>query len=122
VEVVIDTLSVDTGFPLFTKHIQGEDFLNTAKYPTATFKSTKVNFKGDKPDTVVGNLTLKGITRPVTLKIESFSEQPNPFMKKDGLGANASTKVLRTDFNMGKYAPQVGDEVTIDISVEALKQ
>ena len=57
---MIDTQSVDTGYTTFDEHIQGEDFLDTAKYPTATFKSTKVVFEGDKPVAVEGNLTLKG--------------------------------------------------------------
>ena len=122
VDVVIDTKSVDTGYDTFNEHIQGEDFLDTAKFPTATFKSTKVNFKGNKPVSVDGELTLKGVTKPVNLKIESFLQMPHPMVKKDGLGANATTKVKRSDFNMGKYAPNVGDEVTIDIAVEAIKQ
>lgn len=122
VDVTIDTKSVDTGYPLFDQHIQGEDFLDTAKYPTATFKSTKVKFKGDKPVSAEGELTLKGVTKPVTLTIESFQQMPHPMLKKDAVGANATTKVKRSDFNMGKYAPNVGDDVTIDIAVEAIKQ
>jgi len=92
------------------------------KHPTATFKSTKVNFEGDKPVSIDGNLTLKGITKPVTLTVTSFHAMPHPMMKKDAIGANATTKVKRTDFNMGKNAPYVGDEVTIDIAFEAVKQ
>jgi polyisoprenoid-binding protein YceI len=122
VDIVIDTKSVNTGSATFNEHIQGEDFLDTAKYPTATFKSTKVNFEGDKPASIEGNLTLKGITRPVTLTVTSFHAMPHPMMKKDAIGANATTKVKRTDFNMGKNVPYVGDEVTIDIALEALKQ
>lgn len=122
VDVTIDTKSVDTGYPLFNEHIQGEDFLDTAKYPTATFKSTKVHFKGNKPVSVDGELTLKGVTKPVVLKIESFQQMPHPMVKKDAVGANATAKVKRSDFNMGKYAPHVGDDVTIDIAVEAIKQ
>ena len=122
VDIVIDTKSVNTGSETFNEHIQGEDFLDTAKYPTATFKSTKVVFDGDKPSAIEGNLTLKGITKPVTLKVTSFLAMPHPMMKKDAIGANATTTVKRTDFNMGKYAPNVGDEVTIDIALEAVKQ
>lgn len=122
VDVTIDTKSVDTGYPLFNEHIQGEDFLDTAKYPTATFKSTKVHFKGNKPVSVDGELTLKGVTKPVVLKIDSFQQMPHPMVKKDAVGANATAKVKRSDFNMGKYAPHVGDDVTIDIAVEAIKQ
>ncbi len=121
VDVTIDTTSVNTGFPLFNQHIQGEDFLSTAQYPTATYKSTKVNFDGDKPASVEGNLTLKGVTKPVTLTIVSSQCMPHPMLKKDACGATATAKVKRTDFNMGKYAPYVGDDVTITIPVEAIK-
>jgi polyisoprenoid-binding protein YceI len=120
--VVIDTQSVNTGYALFNEHIQGEDFLATAQYPTATFKSTKVNFEGDKVTAVDGQLTLKGITKPVTLKVTSFLCMPHPISKKDACGANATTQVKRSDFNMGKNAPYVGDEVTIDIPIEAIKE
>ncbi len=67
VDVVIDTTSVNTGSTVFNGHIQGEDFFDTAKYPTATFKSTKVVFEADQPTTIEGDLTIKGITKPVTL-------------------------------------------------------
>lgn len=122
VDVTIDTKSVDTGYEVFNGHIQGDDFLNTEKYPTATFKSTKVRFEGDKPVAVEGKLTLKGVTKDVTLTVSSFQLMPHPMLKKDAIGANASVKVKRSDFNMGKYAPYVGDEVTIDIAVEAVKE
>jgi polyisoprenoid-binding protein YceI len=122
VNVVIDTTSVDTGSPLFNGHIQGEDFLSTAKYPTATFKSTKVTFDGDKPTSIDGDLTLKGVTKPVTLKITNYQLMVNPMLKKEALGANATTTVKRSDFNAGKYAPYVGDEVTINIAIEAIHE
>ena len=122
VNVTIDTTSVDTGYSLFNEHIQGADFLDTAKYPTATFISNKVNFDGDKVVSVDGALTLKGITKPVTLNLTSFQCMPHPMLKKDACGANATAVVKRTDFNMGKYAPNVGDEVTLTIAVEAVKE
>ncbi|MBK1681608.1 YceI family protein [Rhodocyclus tenuis] len=120
VDIVIDTRSVDTGFGTFNEHIQGEDFLDTAKYPTATFKSTRVVFDADKPVAVEGQLTLKGVTRPVTLTLTSFQAMPHPMLKKNAIGANAFTVVKRSEFNAGKYAPYVGDEVRIDIAVEAI--
>ncbi|MBB6054340.1 YceI family protein [Tolumonas osonensis] len=122
VDIVIDTKSVDTGFEVFNGHIQGADFLDTATYPTATFKSTKVVFKGDAPTEVQGDLTIKGVTKPVTLTVTSFVAMPHPMLQKDAIGANATTVIKRTDFNAGKYAPNVGDDVTIDIAVEAIKQ
>jgi polyisoprenoid-binding protein YceI len=122
VDIVIDTKSVDTGYATFNEHIQGEDFLDTAKYPTATFKSTKVVFDGDKPASVEGNLTIKGVTKPVTLILTSFLAMPHPMMKKDAIGANAYTLIKRSEFNAGKYAPNVGDDVRIDIAIEAIKE
>jgi polyisoprenoid-binding protein YceI len=122
VDITIDMKSVDTGSKLFDEHIQAEDFLHTAKFPTATFKSTKVNFSGDKPASIEGDLTLKGITKKVVLTVTSFQAMPHPIVKKDAIGANAHTTVKRTDFNMGKYAPAVSDEVRIDIAIEGIKQ
>jgi len=122
VNVTIDTTSVDTGFPLFNSHIQGEDFFDTKKFPTITFKSSKLRFKGDVLAAVDGDLTIKGITKPVTLDVTSFQCMPHPMTKKDACGANAVTKIKRTEFNAGKYAPYVGDDVTLTIAVEASKE
>lgn len=122
VDIRIDMKSVNTGFEVFDGHIQGEDFFDTAKFPTATFKSTKVVFEGDKPKSIEGNLTLKGVTKPVTLTVTSFQAMPHPMMKKPAIGANAFTVVKRSEFNAGKYAPYVGDEVRIDIALEAVAQ
>ena len=122
VDITIDMKSVDTGSNLFNGHIQGGDFLDTEKFPTATFKSTKVVFDGDKPASIEGNLTIKGVTKPVTLKVTHFVNMEHPMAKKDAIGANATTVIKRSEFNAGKYAPAVGDDVTISISLEAIKQ
>jgi len=122
VDVTIDTKSVNAGSALFNGHIQGEDFFDSAKYPAITFKSTAVKFDGDKPVAVDGNLTIKGITKPVTLTVTNFHSMPHPMLKKDAIGANAVAKVKRSEFNMGKYVPHVGDEITLTIAVEAIKE
>jgi polyisoprenoid-binding protein YceI len=122
VDVSIDTTSVNTGYALFNQHIQAEDYFDTARYPAITFKSTKVKFEGDKPVAVEGNLTIKGVTRPVTLTVTSFHSMPHPMLKKDAIGANATTKVKRSEFNMGKNVPYVSDEVSLTIAVEAIKE
>jgi len=118
VDLTIDTKSVDTGSELFNGHIQATDFLNTAQFPTATFRSTSVKFDGDKPVSITGNLTIKGITKPVTLTVTSFKHGPN-MQKKDSIGANATGTIKRSDFDMGKYTPLVGDDVTLTIAIEA---
>jgi polyisoprenoid-binding protein YceI len=122
VDVTIDATSVNTGYALFNQHIQAEDYFDTAKFPTITFKSTKVKFEGGKPVAVDGNLTIKGVTKPVTLTVTSFHAMPHPMVKKDAIGANATTKVKRSDFNMGKNVPYVSDEVSLTIAVEAIKE
>jgi polyisoprenoid-binding protein YceI len=119
IDIVINTKSVDTGSDLFNGHIQGPDYLDTAQYGSATFKSTSVKFDGDKPVSIEGNLTVKGITKPVTLTVTSFKHGPN-MMKKDAIGADATGVVKRSDFNMGKAVPLVGDEVTLEIVIEAV--
>lgn len=122
VDVTIDATSVNTGYALFNQHIQAEDYFDTAKFPTITFKSTKVKFEGGKPVAVDGNLTIKGVTKPVTLTVTSFHSMPHPMLKKDAIGANATTKVKRSEFNMGKNVPYVSDEVSLTIAVEAIKE
>ncbi len=122
VDITIDMKSVNTGFADFNGHIQGEDFLDTAKFPKATFKSTKVNFQDGKPASIEGQLTIKGVTKAVTLTVTSFQAMPHPMLKKDAIGANAFTVIKRSEFNAGKYAPYVGDEVRIDIALEAIQK
>lgn len=122
VDVSIDAKSVNTGYALFNEHIQGADYFDTAQYPTLTFKSDKVMFDGDKVATVEGDLTIKGVTRPVTLHVESFLCMPHPMVKKDACGVTATAQVKRSDFNMGKHVPYVGDEITLTLPVEAIKQ
>jgi polyisoprenoid-binding protein YceI len=121
VDITIDAKSVNTGYPLFNQHIQDADFFDTAKYPTITFKSTKVKFVGDKPVAVDGNLTIKGVTKAVTLTVTSFQMMPHPMLKREAIGANAVTKIKRSEFNLGKYAPMVSDDVTLSIAMEAIK-
>ncbi len=120
VDVTIDATSVNTGFPLFNEHIQGEDFFHTAKYPTITFKSSDMKFKGNKPVSLTGDLTMKGVTRPVTLEVTHFKCMPHPMLKAPACGGNATTQVKRSDFNMGKNAPFVSDEVTLTLAIEAV--
>ncbi|MQY51848.1 YceI family protein [Rhodocyclus tenuis] len=122
VDVSIDATSVNTGYALFNEHIQGEDFLDTAHHPTITFHSTHARFDGDTPVAVAGLLSIKGITHPVELTITSFHAMPHPMLEKDAIGANAQTTIKRSDFKLDKYAPFVSDELTLHISVEAIKE
>ena len=121
-DVIIDVNSVNTGSEVFNGHLKGEDFFDAAKFPTITFKSTAFKFEGDKPVAIDGNLTVKGVTKPVTLAVSSFLCMPHPLAKKDACGANATTRIKRSEFNNGKYAPYVSDEVTLIIPVESIKE
>jgi polyisoprenoid-binding protein YceI len=121
-DITIDTTSVNTGSTLFNGHIQGEGLLDTAKFPTITFKSNDFKFDGDKLVAVNGDLTIKGITKPVTLTVNSYLCMPHPMLKKDACGVTATTTIKRTEFNAGKYAPYVSDEVVLTIPVEAIKE
>lgn len=121
-DIVIDATSVNTGIPLFNEHIQAADFFDTARYPTITFKSSKMKFKGSQPVSLTGDLTIKGITRPVTLTITHFKCMPHPMLKVEACGANATTTVKRSDFNMSKYVPNVSDDVTLTLAIEAIKE
>jgi len=122
VDVTIDATSVNTGYALFNEHLQGADFFDTTVYPTLTFKSSKMSFKGDQPVSVAGDLTIKGVTKAVTLKITHFKCQPHPMLKVDACGANATTQVKRSEFNMGKNVPYVSDEVTLSLAIEAVNK
>jgi polyisoprenoid-binding protein YceI len=122
IDVTIDAKSVDTGYALFNEHIQAEDLFDTARYPTITFKADRLKFDGDRLVAADGQLTIKGVTRPVTLTVTSFHCMPHPIAKKDACGANAVARVKRSEFNMGKHAPAVSDEVTIHVPVEAIRE
>lgn len=122
VDVVIETKSVNTGFAPFNDRIQEEDLLDTNQFPQATFRSTRVIFEDDKPRLIEGDLTIKGITKPVTLTVTWFAAKLHPMLLKRAIGANAHTTIKRSDFNVGKYAPFVGDDVRIDVAIEAIAQ
>lgn len=122
VDVTIDATSVNTGFALFNQHIQGPDYFDTAKHPTITFKSSDMKFKRNKPVSVTGDLTIKGVTRPVTLEVTHFKCMPHPILKAPACGGNATAKLKRSEFNMGKNAPFVSDEVTLTLAIEAVME
>lgn len=122
VDITLDMTRINTGFADFDAHIQSDDLFDTAKYPTATFKSTKVTFEGDAPKTIEGDLTIKDVTKTVVLDVTHFQNAENGMFKKDAIGANATTTILRSDYGVDLFVPAVSDEVTITISLEAIAQ
>jgi polyisoprenoid-binding protein YceI len=121
VDITVQTESVDFGHDEMHKHAMTPDWLDVAKYPTMTYKGA-LKFKGDTPATVEGQLTLKGVTKPLTLKLNSFKCIDHPFYKREACGADAEGELNRANFGMGKGAQDGKAPVTLRIQVEALKQ
>lgn len=119
VDVTLPITQIDSHVPALTKEFKGVEYFNTAKYPTATFHSTRVVSKGDNKFDVEGNLTLKGITKPVTLLATLNKQAEHPMVKKEAIGFDATGTIKRSDFKLDKYVPSVGDDVTLTISTEA---
>ncbi len=103
-------------------HLRGADFFNVAEFPQMTFKAQDVKFDGDAPAEVSGSLTLLGVTRPLTLKIERWVCKDHPFRKKPMCGGDASGTIKRTDYGMKYGVPAVGDEVRLYVGFEAYRE
>jgi polyisoprenoid-binding protein YceI len=128
VELNVETASVSTGDNVkgnrprtLDEHLRAADFFNVAEFPRMTFKSTGVKFAGDNPAEVAGTLTLLGVAKPLTLKVERWVCKDNPMSKKPMCGGNASATLKRTDWGMKYGVPAIGDEIRLWISVEGYK-
>src|SRR5258706_7582958 len=102
VDINIDTASIDFGHDKMNTHARSPDMFDVEKFPKATFSGKFAGFKGDAPTSVVGELTLHGVTKPVTLAINSFKCVPPapPMIKNERCGADASTTINRADFGI----------------------
>jgi len=127
VSAVIDTASIDTSEPQRDQHLKSPDFFDAAKYPTITFKSTKVETDADGFK-IAGDLTMHGVTKPVTLTAEALPppiKDPHGFLRT---GTEAKTKINRKDFGlafdkvMDNGGALVGDDVDITIEVELIQK
>lgn len=119
VNVTIPLSSVNTNVPALDKEFQEEAWFNAAKYPNITFKSTKVETKDKKHFKITGDLTVKGITKPVVLDAVLNKQGEHPMAKVPAIGFNATTSFNRSDFGLGNYVPNVGDKITVNITNEA---
>lgn len=119
VEVTLPLANLDTFVPKLDEHLKGADFLDATKFPTITFKSTKVQSLGGGKFKVTGDLTVHGVTKPVVLdaKLNKLGEQP--MMKVPAIGFDATATLKRSDFGVGAYVPNVSDEIKIHITTEA---
>ncbi|SDB83729.1 Polyisoprenoid-binding protein YceI [Paraburkholderia lycopersici] len=123
VDVTIDPASVQTGNPQLDKHLLGDEFFDVAKYPTAAYKGTRIVFDGDTPKEVIGDFTLRGVTRPLKLEIESFRCMQHPMLKREVCGVEAEAEFNRDDFGMDmgkKYGFKM--KTTLHIQAEGIKQ
>lgn len=129
VEAVIDASSVDTGFIKRDDHLRSPDFLNAAEFPEITYKSTQVTIngdasKGDASAVVEGNLTISGVTKPVTLNVKRIHCGINPMDPKKEqyrCGFDAQAKIKRSDFGVKFALPAIGDDMNLDLEVEAVR-
>jgi polyisoprenoid-binding protein YceI len=127
VTVVVKTASIDTFHEKRNKHLKSADFFNAAEFPEMRFESTRIEVNGDKTGTMTGNLTLLGVTKPVTLALTLNREGLHTFNKRDHIaGFSATGSFKRTDFGMGFGMPGkpvgIGDEVELRIEAEGIRQ
>jgi polyisoprenoid-binding protein YceI len=122
VDVTIDTASIDTGNVPLDKHVKTAEFLDVEKFPTATFKGTSLRFNGDTPVEVDGSFTFHGVTKPLTLKLDSFKCFVNPMIKREVCGAEASAQFDRADYGVNWGANYGFKMLTqLHIQVEGVK-
>ncbi len=124
VELNVEAASVNTGFAKRDTHLRTPDFFNAAEFPLVTFKSTSFKFNGDKPESIEGNLTLLGVTKPVKLTVISFNcglDPMDPLKRRGKCGADVSAQIKRSDFGMKFGVPMVGDDIKLVFEIEAIK-
>ncbi|MES2316366.1 MAG: YceI family protein [Pseudomonadota bacterium] len=121
IDIVIEADSIDFGLEAMNAHAKKDDIFDVAKYPKVTYKSKSITYTGDTPTSIDGELTLHGVTKPVTLTINKFKCIMHPMLKKEMCGADASASFNRADFGVSKGVPMFSPEVKLAIQVEALK-
>lgn len=119
VQVTIPLSSINTNVKVLDNHLLKADFFDAEKYPTITFKSTKVETRDKKNYKITGDLTIKGITKPVVLDAVLNKQAEHPMAKVPAIGFNATTSFDRSAFGVGAYVPNVGDKITVNITTEA---
>ena len=119
VSVTLPVKTIDTHVKALTDEFLGKEYFDVKTFPEATFRSTKVESKGDNKYDVEGNLTIKGITKPVVLHATLNKQDMHPMVKKEAIGFDATGVIKRSDFKLDKYVPAVSDNVTITLSTEA---
>ena len=121
ISIEIPVSSISTGVDKLDQHLLGADFFDVAKYPAATFKSRMVHVAGPKDLHLMGDLTIRGVTKPVAFAVKVNGIGEHPMRKVPAAGFDATAVIKRSDFGLGAYVPAVGDEVTLRITLEAFQ-
>lgn len=121
VEIEIDAASVSTGNAALDSVLRSEEFFDVARFPIVAFRARSISFEGGVPRRASGEITLRGVTRPMELSFERFACTRLPFLVRLTCGADLLATLKRSEFGMDAYLGFVGDEVRIDIQVEAVK-
>jgi polyisoprenoid-binding protein YceI len=122
IDVAIDASSVTSGSQPRETMLKGEDYFNVAQFPTIMFKSTNLKFDGDRVVGADGELTMRGVTKPVMLSVVDFKCATHPMTKKPACGAEVTATVKRSEFGMTKNQASTADDVKIAVAIEALQQ
>lgn len=120
-DVTIQADSIDFGFEKMNTHAKNADMFNVEKFPTITYKSNHFKFEGEQLVGVEGELTMLGVTKPVSLKVDRFKCIMHPRYKREVCGANAIAEFKRTDFGLNYGTPAFAPEVRLAIQIEAIK-
>tara|TARA_B110000902_G_scaffold155901_1_gene178884 strand:- start:2314 stop:2889 length:576 start_codon:yes stop_codon:yes gene_type:complete len=121
VNISFPVMSMLTGWEQRFAHLMSGDFFGASEGDMITFASTGIAVTGDNTAMITGDLTMNGVTKSVVLDATMNQAGTHPMAEKPWAGFDATTSVLRSDFNVGNFAPFVGDEVQIMISIEAMK-
>ena len=122
ISATVDVKSISTGFDKRDDHLRSKDFFNVEQFPTMTFKADGFDWDGTATAKVAGTLTLLGVAKPVTLTVQPTRCGDRPTDKAFVCGAMVTTSINRSDWGMKAYVPYIGDEVKIQIEVEATKK
>lgn len=120
INVVLQTASIDTNLAPRDAWLQGEDMLNAAAHPQITFASTAIEVTGENTGLLTGDLTMNGVTNPITLDVVFNRRAPNPLSQADTVGFSATGTLMRSAYGVSAFLGPLGDEIAIEIQLEAL--
>ena len=121
IEIDVSTESIDSNDEGRDKHLRGEEFFHCEKFPSMSFKSTKVEKAGDKTYRVTGDLTILAVTKSVTLRMQKIGEGKGPYGNYR-MGFEGNLRIKRSDFGMQAMIPMIGDEVQLTLGIEGIKK